>query len=164
MGDLLRPFTTKQAHERCGISRAMISYLRQTGIVLPSKTAETKRGIQALYSFGDLVLLRAVAKLLERGVEVRRLKAGLQALQAECQEIGRDNVDLRILITDGRDVYLQTADELARRIIDGQYAFGFLVEIETVRKEVISKAVSPLTEQRNRRKGISRKPLEKKTA
>jgi DNA-binding transcriptional MerR regulator len=164
MGDLLKPFTTKQAHERCGISHGMISYLRQTGIVRPSKTAETKRGLQALYSFGDLVLLRAVAKLLERGVEVRRLKAGLQALQAECQEIGGDDVDPRILITDGKDIYLQTAAELARRIVDGQYAFGFLVEIESVRKEVISKSITPLTEQLNRPKGIKRKPLEKKKA
>jgi hypothetical protein len=46
---------------------AMVNYLVRQRIVTPTAGARRGRGVQRKFSFGDLVVLKAVTKLLEAG-------------------------------------------------------------------------------------------------
>jgi DNA-binding transcriptional MerR regulator len=137
---LKQTFTTREVAKLAGYRTAMmVDYLNRQEIIRPSVLNHPGRGRARLYSFGDVVLLRAVNRLLATGLPVSRLKAALKKLQRDFKHLSADTVLKRFLITDGRDVILE--DEpgaLVNLSSGGQMAFAFIVDIEHARKEVMS--------------------------
>ena len=133
-------YSTKEAARLTGFKTSMmVAYLCRQGIVVPTKRPEPGRGRTRLYSFGDLVVLRSVNRLLTSGLPVSRLSAALNELQRRFRRIEPETALTRYLITDGHSVFL--ADEPGKLVDlnqDGQIAFAFIVDIEHARKDVIS--------------------------
>ena len=131
-------FTTREAAALAGFKTAMmVDYLCRSGIVVPSKRARPGRGSRRFYAFGDVVLLRAVNRLLESGLPVSRLKAALKRIQRDFRHLKPDDAIKRYLLTNGREVFL--ADELGALhdlSKDGQLCFAFVVDICHARDDV----------------------------
>src|SRR5262249_41239093 len=107
-GRTIQHFTAAQAARLAGFrSPMMVDYLARTEVVVPSVLKQPGRGRRRLYSFGDLVVLRAVSRLLESGISVARLKMALQSLQRNFRQLNPEDALSRYLITDGRNVYLE---------------------------------------------------------
>jgi hypothetical protein len=119
----------------------MVDYLCRTDTVVPTGgIPRPGRGNPRLYSFGDIVILRAVAKLLLCGISVSRLRRGLKQLRDKHAQITRTSLPGKYLVTNGRSVYFINAGTLEDLNSHSQLAFAFVLEIETIRDEVGQKA------------------------
>jgi len=120
----------------------MVNYLCREAIVVPSDGPRRGRGVQRLFSFGDIVVLRAIAKLLQGGVSVYRLRKALKELRSVHPEITATRMPAAYLVTDGRDVLLRHRTGVLELLSSGQFSFAFVVEMESVRKEAVAFARS----------------------
>jgi len=135
-------FSVNQAASFSGLSLAMVNYLCREAIVVPSDGPRRGRGVQRLFSFGDIVVLRAIARLLEGGVSVYRLRSALKDLRVRHPEITVTGMPAAYLVTDGRDVLLHHRNGVIELLRSGQFSFAFVVEMESVRKEAVTFARS----------------------
>lgn len=119
-----------------GLRPEMIDYLCRTGIVVPSAKGARGRGKRRLYSFGDIVFLRAIAKLLKAGVSVKRMKERFAQVGTTFQNIDQVSEIAGFLVTDGVDIYFKESESTIVEL-NGQQCFAFLIEMRGVRNEVI---------------------------
>src|SRR5690349_5667327 len=88
----------------------MVDYLCRTKILVPSKRANAGRGHRRLFSFSDMVVLRAINELLRRGISIKKLALKLRAHRNEFKRITGDSMPFRFLVTDGHEIFLDTSD------------------------------------------------------
>lgn len=122
---------------------AMVNYLCRHGIVRPAIGRRRGRGIQRKFSFGDIVVLKAMAKLLAGGVSVTRLKRALVSLRAQHPSITQERVPGSYLVTDGKEVLLRHKSGVVELLATGQFSFAFVIELDAVRREAIAFAAGP---------------------
>jgi tetratricopeptide (TPR) repeat protein len=75
----MKGYTTREVGEVLGLPTSTILSWTRSGLLTPERSP---RGAY-LYSFQDIVLLRAARELLERHVPARRVRAALQALREQ---------------------------------------------------------------------------------
>ena len=85
----------------------MLDYLCREDLVTPSASNQRGRGRQRRYTFGDVVVLRMVGRLLSSGIEVSKIRRGLRELQRRTNNISPGNIPFRLVVTDGTDVFLK---------------------------------------------------------
>lgn len=131
-------FAPREAASFSGLSLAMVNYLCRHDIVVPLGSGRRGRGNQRRFSFGELIVLKSVAKLLERGVSVLRLRKALVSLRQFHPEITRQGMPGPYLVTDGEDVYLRERAGVLELLRRRQLSFAFVVEMDSVRRDAIS--------------------------
>ena len=133
-------FKTSQVARIVGFrTPMMVDYLARTDVIRPSILATPGRGRSRIYSFGDLVLLRAIKRLLEGGVQVAKIKQAMVTLGKQFSDLGPESRIEKYLITDGKDVFLHNdPSHLVELNKDGQFAFAFLVDIHAAQAHVNS--------------------------
>ena len=72
-------YTSREVASIIGISKSRVRYWAQTGVVGPSERANGR----AVYSFQDLVSVRAAKELLDGGLTLQRARKNLEALRVE---------------------------------------------------------------------------------
>ena len=147
-GRKLECYTIAQAARLSGLKTPMLDYLCRTDTVVPTGgDSRPGRGNPRLYSFGDVVVLRATAKLLSCGITVSRLRRGLRRLREQHSQITRTSLPGKYLVTDGKSVYFVDATgNLENLNANGQFAFAFVLELEGIRDEVASRNKQPRPE------------------
>ncbi len=135
-------FSTKEVTRYAGFkSEQMVHYLHRTGVAIPSGRATPGRGKKRQYTLGDVVVLKAINRLLESGLPVSRLKEGINKIRKDLKNISPDSAIHRYMITDGKSVYLnESPDYITELNADGQMAFAFIIDIKEVKKDVVQKA------------------------
>lgn len=118
------------------LSISMVDYLCRTKIVVPT-TNVRGRGRRRIYTFAEVVVLRAISKLLNAGVGVSKLGNALKALRKYHTEITPDSLSSLYLVTDGKEVFLRQKDDMLECLVSGQMAFAFVIEISSIRKEIL---------------------------
>lgn len=138
-------YSTKQAAHLSGLPRTTLDYLMRTDLVVPSLIeTKPKRGIARKYSFGDIVLLRAVAQLINLGISITRLKQALRQLFETHHEITPGTIPGRYLVTDGTNVYFRTDKHSIESLNEGgQLAFSFILEIQSYRDQILEEVIQP---------------------
>jgi DNA-binding transcriptional MerR regulator len=131
-------FSARDAAEFSGVSLAMVNYLCRHRIVVPAIGPKRGRGVQRRFSFGDIVVLKAIAKLLDGGVSVYRLKRALTSLRSLHGDITTEGLPAAYLVTNGRDVYFRHKSGVFELLATGQFGFAFIVEIDSVRREAVT--------------------------
>lgn len=118
----------------------MLNYLARSGIIPPSLSTNPGRGRKRKYSFTDVVMLRALNRLLSKGISVARLKEALKQLNAY-KVISPTTLSEKFLVTDGNTLYWKKDETTLLQLHDdGQFAFAFIIDIETIRNEVLEEA------------------------
>ncbi|TAN58896.1 MAG: MerR family transcriptional regulator [Rhodospirillales bacterium] len=132
-------FTARQAASITGYKTAMmLDYLCRTGIVIPSIQARPGHGNKRRYSFGDLVLLKAVRRLLDTGLKVSRLKKSLDTYRKKFNRMKIETVIEKYMVSDGVHVWFEENKEKLFELTDnGQMAFAF--DMRQTQKEIASK-------------------------
>ena len=126
-------FTAKEAARIAGLTVDMVNYLCRYGIVVPSGNNRRARGHARRYLYADLLLLRVIARLLENGISVLRLRKALDGLKAR-----QDSAELltkRFVVTDGYNLFLQDGG-IAELLETGQLSFAFILELSSLRAEL----------------------------
>lgn len=134
-GSVADTFSAKQAAKLSGLSLDMVNYLCRNEIVAPSGGDRRKRGVKRLYAFSDMLLLRAVAKLLDNGISVLRLQKSFARLRVRHGQFPTELLTKKYLVIDGQDVFIQDGD-LLERLESGQLAFAFVLELNSLRSDL----------------------------
>jgi len=111
------------------LNESRIRYWAQTGFINPSGARAGRR----LYTFRDLVAIRAAMELLERGIPLQRVRKNLQALREGLPELEQPLSRLRVR-SDGERLVLAEAG-VAFEPESGQLVLDF--EIEEVQSQVV---------------------------
>tara|TARA_B100000965_G_scaffold323471_1_gene285226 strand:- start:237 stop:689 length:453 start_codon:yes stop_codon:yes gene_type:complete len=138
-------FTTAEAARIAGFKTPMVDYLCRTEIVIPTKRRRPGRGKPRLYSYGDLVLLRAISRLLESRLPVKKLKTALEKQRKVFKTLTPSTTVGRFLMTDGAEVLV--SDDVGSFIsltTPGQMVFAFIVDVAEAQRHVDEK-VAELT-------------------
>jgi len=101
-----------------GISAKQLEYWDRLHLVSP----RTEKG-NRFYDFRDLIALRTVKQLIEKGVPANRLRRALAALSERLSQVQMPLAELRVL-SDGKDVIVES--EGARlEPLSGQFVLNF---------------------------------------
>jgi DNA-binding transcriptional MerR regulator len=135
--ELVNDFLISDASRLSGLSRAMLDYLSREKVLTPSARGRRGRGCPRRYSFGDVVILRIIARLLRAGVSVKRLKVAFRALRRYHKEITPASFPAQYLVTDGHRVYLRDKSSLLDLDDTRQMSFLFVLELRDAHQEVL---------------------------
>jgi tetratricopeptide (TPR) repeat protein len=91
-------FSTNEVARICRLSAARLRYWERTALVQPSLSL----GSEPRFSFQDLVQIRTVLALLDRGVPLRRIRRSVEGVRSRIPELGQPLGQLRVWI-DGSD-------------------------------------------------------------
>jgi DNA-binding transcriptional MerR regulator len=134
---LIQTFTVEEAARLSQLSATMVDYLCRQQVLVPTLPRSRKRGRARRYSFGDVVMLRVLGRLLDAGVSVKRVKSSLRTLRKHHKEITATSLPAEYLATDGRNVYLWKNSATLQALDDkGQMNFAFVIELTRVQAEV----------------------------
>lgn len=144
------PINAKRAAAVAGLSPQMLDYLEREGVFereqvrTDAQAARRQRGIPRRYTFRDLVVLRAVSRLLSKGMSVRRIRQAIElfcrASRFECDrgQISFDAAAVQFFVTDGIDIFFhRDGAELVSILGNGQQTFLFVLDVCKLREEVI---------------------------
>jgi DNA-binding transcriptional MerR regulator len=108
-------YDSKTASRIVGVSLRQIQYWDEQGFVHPSIKLAGGRGTKRLYSFHDLVCLKVIKDLTERGFTLQKVGRCLRPLRAHRTGTSRLAHSLKYL-TDGENLFVITDDR--RKILD----------------------------------------------
>lgn len=107
-----------------GITYRQLDYWARTGLVEPTVKPASGSGTHRLYSFGDVLVLKVVKRLLDTGVSLQQIRAAV----AHLRERGASDLASITLMSDGASVYECTSpDEVVDLVAQGQGVFGIAV-------------------------------------
>ena len=111
-------FSPEDVQRILGLTRKQLDYWVRLRLVSPQKERGTR-----YYDFRDLIGLRTIKQLLEKGVSANRLQRALTALNEKLSQVKTPLSQLRIL-SDGKDVLVQQG---AARLepLSGQFVLNF---------------------------------------
>jgi DNA-binding transcriptional MerR regulator len=109
-----------------GITYRQLDYWARTGLLLPSIQTARGSGSQRLYSFGDIVQLRVVKRLLDAGMSLKKIRQAMEILREQLSS-EQPLADVTLL-SDGATIYAaHSADEVVDVFRRGQGVFGIAV-------------------------------------
>ncbi len=89
-------FTSAQVARLSGVSLRQLRHWRRTGLLVP---AAVTRGGHARYAFSDLVAARAIRRLMDAGIPVRRLRRCVEAIRRHLPELAQPLAALSVVAT-----------------------------------------------------------------
>jgi tetratricopeptide (TPR) repeat protein len=134
-----------------GIPESRLRYWERSGFLPPTGLS----GSRKLYTFQDLIGIRAAKGLLERGVTVRKVRKTIEALRKTLPSVVRPLTELRV-VADGQDVVVQ-ADRTRWAPATGQLMLDF--DVSGLREEVV-RVLRPATLDPDRRRAAYEAYLE----
>ena len=109
-----------------GITYRQLDYWARTGLLQPSLAEARGSGTQRLYSFGDIVQLRVVKRLLDAGMSLKKIRSAMDILRNQLNS-DQPLADVTLL-SDGITIYAaHSADEIVDVFRRGQGVFGIAV-------------------------------------
>ncbi|NKQ71588.1 hypothetical protein C3Y89_14675 [Rhizobium sp. UPM1132] len=79
---------------------------------------------------------KVLARLLESGIEIRRMSKGIRELQGRLGNASSLAKQMRYLVSDGRDVFLSEGESLESLTQSRQLAFAFLIDLAVCADEL----------------------------
>jgi DNA-binding transcriptional MerR regulator len=110
-----------------GITYRQLDYWARTGLLKPSIRTAKGSGSQRLYSFGDVVQLRVVKRLLDAGMSLNKIRQAMEILRERMDDAADPLADVTLL-SDGKTIYAaHSADEVFDVFRRGQGVFGIAI-------------------------------------
>jgi tetratricopeptide (TPR) repeat protein len=111
-------FDSKEVQRILSLTRKQLDYWDRLGLV-----SARREGRDRFYDFKDLIGLRTVKQLVEKGVPVNRLRRALAALRQNLSWAGNSLAELRIL-SNGKEVIVESAGSQLEPL-SGQFVLNF---------------------------------------
>lgn len=145
--NVVRSYTSKQTQEIAGITYRQLDYWARTGLVGPSVTAARGSGSRRAYSYSDLLKLRIIKDLLDRGVGLQQIRDVFRNHQ---DILGEDLAGGRLVISGSEVLFMTGPDELVALLQrPGQQALALIMlEVEGIKQQLNGAIVSELGRRR----------------
>jgi tetratricopeptide (TPR) repeat protein len=111
-------YSTDEVQRILGLTGKQLDYWDRLRLVSPRRDLGDRS-----YDFRDLIGLRTVKQLIEKGVPANRLRRALSALNEKLSQVQAPLAELRVL-SDGRDVIVQRG-EARLEPLSGQFVLNF---------------------------------------
>jgi tetratricopeptide (TPR) repeat protein len=111
-------FSTEDVQRIVGLTAKQLDYWDRLRLVSPRKGQGNR-----FYDFRDLIGLRTVKQLVEKGVPANRLRRALAALHEKLAQVHAPLAELRIL-SDGKDIVVERG-EARLEPLSGQFVLNF---------------------------------------
>jgi tetratricopeptide (TPR) repeat protein len=111
-------FSTEDVQRILGLTAKQLDYWDRLRLVSPRKGQGNR-----FYDFRDLIGLRTVKQLVEKGVPANRLRRALAALHEKLAQVHAPLAELRIL-SDGKDIVVERG-EARLEPLSGQFVLNF---------------------------------------
>jgi DNA-binding transcriptional MerR regulator len=131
-------FGIRRAARLSDLQPAMVDYLCRSGVLVPSNRPKPGRGRSRVYTFGDVVMLKALGHLLKCGISVAKLRKALESLRSKHREITLRSAPT-YLVTDGIRIYFRNdgSKVIEELSANGQMAFAFVIKLRDVQRYVV---------------------------
>jgi DNA-binding transcriptional MerR regulator len=138
---IIRAFTIREAAKLSEISPQMVQYLVRHEIVRPTASGRRRRGRALRFAYGDVVVLRAVAQLLQRGLSVQRLRDAMKELRRWVSSINPETLPeaCRYLVTNGSEAFFHDGKSSPLNILRRQYEFAFVLDLDPIHTHLKAK-------------------------
>ena len=110
MNQAERGYRAPQVCRMVGITYRQLDYWARTGFMVPSLQQARGSGSQRLYSFADLVQLKVIKKLLDAGMDLRRIRSAFAALSNQRSTWSWEDGEVT-LASDGASIYALRSPE-----------------------------------------------------
>ena len=119
-------YRAPQVCKLVGITYRQLDYWARTELLTPSIQTASGSGTQRRYSFGDIVQLKVVKRLLDAGMSLKKIRQAMEILRAELDS-DQPLADVTLL-SDGASIYAaHSATEVVDVFRGGQGVFGIAV-------------------------------------
>lgn len=106
-----------------GISYRQLDYWARTGLLRPSIADAQGSGTQRRYSYGDLVELKVIKRLLDAGLKLQQARQAVTCLR---ENLGGDLATARLVLAGNRSVLASSNGEVIDLLAGGQGVFNVL--------------------------------------
>lgn len=133
-------YNTRVVSKITGLSVRQIDYWDRTHFIKPSVSEASGYGSVRLYSFNDLVQLKVAKTLMDKGVNLQKIRKALNYLKKNMPEIKKPLAEL-IFLTDSDTIFVLTKDK--KVIIDtlrsGQLVFSIALGaiVENLKGQIV---------------------------
>lgn len=131
-----------------GISYRQLDYWARTGLVKPSLAEARGSGTQRRYSYGDLVELKVIKRLLDGGLSLQAARKAVQCLRSG---MGESLSSAALVMAGNKSILAHTGEEVVDLLRGGQGVLN-VVPMGGIVDEVDG-AIAQLAEARRRREG-----------
>jgi hypothetical protein len=129
-------FLVHEVEHFTGFSRYMLDYLAREEIFVASMSPRDQRGVKRRYSYGDVVLLRALYAICKTNGKIRHLKESLLRFRMAVGPI-RPGMRLgQLLFVEGDELCLRAPGEGVRVLRTGQMMLTSVVDLDAVTAEI----------------------------
>ncbi|MFZ6741887.1 MerR family transcriptional regulator [Undibacterium sp. JH2W] len=126
-----RYFTSKEVISATGVKYRQLDYWIRGGIIKASGRKAKGNGTRRLFTFTDIVEVRAVKRLTESGMRPKALKQCLLHLRLHLPELISSSLGAHRFVTDGKSLFKilneNTLEDISQA---GQFCFTFGVDEE----------------------------------
>jgi DNA-binding transcriptional MerR regulator len=129
-----------------GITYRQLDYWARTGLLRPSIADATGSGSQRRYSYGDVLELKVIKRLLDAGLKLQQARQAVECLRGD---LGADLASSQLVLAGTRSVLAQTDGEVVDLLAGGQGVFnilplsGVVSELEAAIVEIRAEAERP---------------------
>ncbi len=106
-----------------GITYRQLDYWARTGLLRPSITDATGSGSQRRYSYGDVLELKVIKRLLDAGLKLQQARQAVECLRGD---LGADLASAQLVLAGTRSVLAHSEGEIVDLLAGGQGVFNIL--------------------------------------
>ncbi len=106
-----------------GITYRQLDYWARTGLLRPSITDATGSGSQRRYSYGDVLELKVIKRLLDAGLKLQQARQAVECLRGD---FGGDLASAQLVLAGSRSVLAHSNGEVVDLLAGGQGVFNIL--------------------------------------
>lgn len=115
-----------------GITYRQLDYWTRTNLVHASVSGAKGSGTQRLYSYGDLLELKVIKRLLDAGISLQQARKALEALRTS----GGDVATANLVLSGTNSVLAQSDDQLVDLLKGGQGVLNIVLPLAGVVEEL----------------------------
>jgi len=130
-------FSGKQAAEVVGITYRQLDYWARTDLVRPALADAAGSGSRRLYSYRNLLELKAIKTLLDAGIKLENVREVFRYLR---ENLGEDVTTVNLVISGRGSVLVRSGEEIIDLLRQGQGVLNIL-PLAGVQDEVDTKIV-----------------------
>ncbi len=116
-------FRGSQVCSLVGITYRQLDYWARTGLLRPSIADAAGSGSQRRYSYGDVLELKVIKRLLDAGLKLRQARQAVECLRGD---LGEDLASAQLVLADSRSILARSDGELVDLLAGGQGVFNVL--------------------------------------
>lgn len=129
-----------------GITYRQLDYWARTDLLRPSITDAAGSGSQRRYSYGDVLELKVIKRLLDAGLKLQQARQAIECLRGD---LGADLASSQLVLVGSRSVLAHSDGDIVDLLAGGQGVFnilplsGVVSELEAAIVEINAATPSP---------------------